>query len=58
MTLQWFVLRSKPNKEDFFYDQLLAHRLEVFYPCIRVQVVNPRTRKIKPYFPGYLFILY
>jgi transcription antitermination factor NusG len=56
MTLQWFVLRSKPNKEDFFYDQLLAHRLEVFYPCIRVQVVNPRARKIKPYFPGYLFI--
>ena len=56
MTAAWYVLRSKPNKEEFFRDQLLANHLEVFYPSIRVKVVNPRARKIKPYFPGYLFI--
>ena len=56
MTLAWYVLRSKPNKEDFFWGQLLAHRIEVYYPCIRAKTVNPRARKARPYFPGYLFI--
>jgi transcription antitermination factor NusG len=56
MTLTWYVLRSKPNKEDFFWSQLLAHQIEVYYPCIRAKVVNPRARKLKPYFPGYLFV--
>jgi transcription antitermination factor NusG len=56
MTLAWYVLRSKPNKEDFFWGQLLAHRIEVFYPRIRAKTVNPRARKVRPYFPGYLFI--
>jgi transcriptional antiterminator RfaH len=56
MALAWYVLRSKPNKEDFFWGQLLAHRIEVYYPCIRAKAVNPRARKVKPYFPGYLFI--
>ena len=28
----------------------------VFYPRIRVRVVNPRARKVRPYFPGYIFI--
>ena len=56
MVLCWYVLRSKPNKEEFFWGQLIAHRIEVYYPCIRAKAVNPRTRKGKPYFPGYLFI--
>jgi len=29
---------------------------EVFFPRLRVQPVNPRSRKWRPYFPGYLFI--
>jgi transcription antitermination factor NusG len=56
MSLAWYVLRSKPNKENFFHDQLLAHRLEVFHPRIPVRTVNPRARKVRPYFPGYLFV--
>jgi transcription antitermination factor NusG len=56
MSMCWYVVRSKPNKEDFFYDQLLAHRLEVFYPRVPVKVINPRARKVRPYFPGYLFV--
>ncbi len=56
MTLAWYVMRSKPNKEDFFCDQLLAHRLEVYHPRIPVRTVNPRARKVRPYFPGYIFV--
>jgi transcriptional antiterminator RfaH len=56
MTSAWYVLRSKPNKEEFFWSQLMAHQIETFYPCIRAKVVNPRARKLRAYFPGYLFI--
>ncbi len=56
MAASWYVLRSKPRKEDFLYGQLQARRIEAYYPKVRVQPVNPRARKSKPYFPGYLFI--
>jgi transcriptional antiterminator RfaH len=56
MTLQWYVLRSKPQKEDLVWHQLMARSIECFYPHFRIHPVNPRSRKIKPYFPGYLFI--
>lgn len=56
MTLSWYVLRSKPRKEDFLFSQLSARDIEAFYPKVRVQPVNPRARKSKPLFPGYLFI--
>ena len=38
------------------FDQLLARRLEVFHPRIPVRTVNPRARKIRPYFPNYIFV--
>lgn len=56
MATCWYALRSKPHKESFLYRQLQANKIETFYPQVRVQTVNPRARKIKPYFPGYLFI--
>jgi len=56
MSLTWYVLHSKPNKEDFLYTQLLANRMEAFCPSIPVQPMNPRARKVKPYFPGYVFV--
>ena len=56
MAVHWYVLRSKPCKEDFLYGQLHTREIEVYYPAVRVQPVNPRARKYKPYFPGYLFI--
>ena len=56
MAIAWYVLRSKPNKEEFFWGQLLAHQIETFYPCLRARAVNPRARKVKAYFPGYLFV--
>jgi len=56
MTYLWYILQSKPRKEEFLCDQLLAHRFDAFCPHIRVQPVNPRARKVKPYFPGYVFV--
>lgn len=56
MTASWYVIRSKPNKEDFLAEQLIAYGMKVFFPRIRVSTVNPRARKVRPYFPSYLFV--
>jgi len=56
MSLQWYVIRSKPRKEDVVWRQLQAQGFENYYPRIKVHPVNPRSRKLRPYFPGYLFV--
>ncbi len=56
MSFSWYVLYSKPNKEDFLYNQLQFRGIEVFYPRLIVKPINPRSRKIKPFFPGYMFV--
>jgi transcription antitermination factor NusG len=52
----WHVLRSKPNKEQFLAGQLESRNVEFYYPQLLVHPVNPRSSKIRPYFPGYLFV--
>lgn len=56
MPYYWYALRSKSRKEDAVFRQVQSLGYEVFYPCLRVHPVNPRSRKIVPYFPGYLFV--
>jgi transcriptional antiterminator RfaH len=56
MTLAWHVVRSKPNHEDFLARELESREIEVFYPLLRANPVNPRARRFKPYFPGYIFV--
>jgi transcriptional antiterminator RfaH len=56
MAVEWFVLHSKPHKEELLAEQLELPRIETFYPRIRVQVVNPRARKVRPYFPRHVFM--
>jgi transcription antitermination factor NusG len=34
----------------------MACEIEVFYPRLQVKPVNPRSSKIRPYFPGYMFV--
>src|SRR5436190_648979 len=53
---QWYTLRTKPHKENQVYSFLSSHDVETFYPIIRVKPVNPRAAKIRPFFPGYLFV--
>jgi len=56
MAIHWYVMRSKPNREEFLEGQLISRNFEVYYPRVTVKPVNPRSRKHKPYFPGYLFV--
>jgi transcriptional antiterminator RfaH len=56
MPLGWYALHSKPRKEELLFGQLSLRNIEVFYPRIRVQTVNPRAAKVRAYFPGYVFI--
>ncbi len=56
MTDYWYALRSKPRKEEVVWRQVRTQGIEVFYPRLRVQPVNPRSKKWRPYFPGYMFI--
>lgn len=52
----WYVIHCKPRKESQVHRQLQAKSIDVFYPTVRVKPVNPRAAKIRPYFPGYLFV--
>ena len=54
--MQWYVLQSKPQKESLLYDQLCLRGIEAYYPRLHSKPVNPRALKIRPYFPGYVFI--
>jgi transcriptional antiterminator RfaH len=56
MTAQWYALRSKPRKELTLWRQLQSRHVENFFPCIRVNPVNPRSSHVRPYFPGYMFV--
>jgi transcription antitermination factor NusG len=56
MAFHWYTLRSKPRKEEVLWKQLRSQDFEVFFPRLEVQPINPRARKLKPYFPGYMFI--
>lgn len=56
MSISWYAMRSKPNKEDFLAGQLEAYGVEVFFPRLRIMPVNPRSRKVRPFFPNYLFV--
>ena len=56
MATYWYAMQTKPNKEDFLAWQLEAQGFKVFYPRINVKPVNPRSRKVRSYFPGYLFV--
>ena len=55
-TLRWYALQSKPHQEDALWQHLKAAETDTYYPRLPVRTVNPRARKIRPYFPGYLFV--
>jgi transcriptional antiterminator RfaH len=52
----WYTLQTKPRKENHVYGYLCANGFETFYPSVVVKPVNPRSSKIRPYFPSYLFV--
>lgn len=53
---RWYVLQSKVHKEEVLWQRLRAKGYEVLYPRLFVHQKKTRSLKIKPYFPGYLFV--
>jgi len=53
---RWYVIRSKPQKEQFLWEQLVMRNIKADLPQLTIKPVNPRSRKNRPYFPGYLFV--
>ena len=56
MSLNWYAVRVKPHRERSVYELLCSKGLEAYYPFLKVEPVNPRSRKERPFFPGYLFV--
>ena len=56
MAVQWYVIHSKPHREEALSQHIKAKGIEYYYPRLRVRPVNPRSRTVRPYFPGYLFV--
>jgi transcriptional antiterminator RfaH len=56
MPTAWYAIHSQPHKEDLLANQLHAYGIEVFYPNLIVKPKNPRSKKNRPYFPGYMFV--
>ncbi|MFZ0547593.1 MAG: transcription termination/antitermination NusG family protein [Candidatus Promineifilaceae bacterium] len=56
MSFNWYALHVKPHKERPVCELLETKEMEVFYPHLKVKPVNPRSKKERPFFPGYMFV--
>ena len=56
MVKRWYVLYSKPRKEQFLWQQLQSKGLEVFFPRLCLQARYCSEYRVIPLFPGYLFV--
>jgi transcription antitermination factor NusG len=56
MSESWYALHVKPHKERPVCNLLKARGLTVYYPSLKVKPVNPRSRRERPFFPGYMFV--
>jgi transcriptional antiterminator RfaH len=55
-TSKWYVLHCHSRYEDAVDRFIHSKGIESYYPFVVVNPVNPRAHKIKPFFPGYIFI--
>jgi transcription elongation factor/antiterminator RfaH len=56
MSVAWYVLQTKPRKENKVFSFLKTRGINVYYPAIEVTPVNPRASKVRPLFPRYMFV--
>lgn len=56
VTSNWYVMRSKAHKEEQLERELRARQVDCFFPFLKVEPVNPRSKRIRPFFPNYLFV--
>jgi transcriptional antiterminator RfaH len=52
---QWFVLYSKPQKEEYARFHLTLKKLEVFFPQLLFPESARKRKRLVPLFPNYLF---
>src|SRR3990172_11708772 len=57
MNLEWFVIQTKPKKEEEATSYLSTKGLEIFSPLMEnFMIRNGKIKKeLKPLFPGYIF---
>ena len=53
---QWFVVYSKPQKEEFAQIQLKQKGVEVFFPRLLLPRSSQKRKLVIPLFPNYLFV--
>jgi len=53
---QWYVVYTKPRREEFARSHLQRKRLEVFFPKLALPNPRPRQGPVVPLFPNYLFV--
>jgi len=54
-TAQWYVVRSKPRREEYAQDQLARRGVHTFLPRILESGLGGSPPVAGPLFPGYLF---
>lgn len=54
---EWYAVQTQPHKE-FLVHRALGTTVGVqsYLPTLHVKPINPRARKRRPFFPGYLFV--
>jgi len=52
----WYVVYSKPHKEEQAQLHLRAKGVEVFFPRLDVTRANEARKRVLPLFPNYLFV--
>ena len=53
---QWYVVYSKPHKEEVAEFHLLRKGVEVFFPRLLLPQSLPKRQQLVPLFPNYLFV--
>ena len=54
-TQEWFVVRTKPRREEYAQDQLTRRGVDTFLPRILEPGRAAGEPVVGPLFPGYLF---
>lgn len=53
---EWFVVLSKPRREEFAQFHLRLKGLETFFPRLILPKFSRKSKRIVPLFPNYLFV--
>jgi transcriptional antiterminator RfaH len=51
----WYALHAKPHRERQVAEFLRQRNVDVYLPLVRINPVNPRAARQRPFFPSYLF---